>query len=315
MLKITGLKKRYKKHQVLMGLDMALERGDVYGFLGTNGCGKTTTMNIICNILAKDEGDISFDGQKIKIGYLPESPTLYGYMRGHEYLDYIGACCDFLGDIRARTYEVLSITGMLPWAGNLIRGYSRGMNQRIGIAAAIYNSPDLLILDEPTSALDPSGRAEVMQTISNLASTGSTIILCTHILTDVERVANKIGILKNGVMAVEGSMLDVKKNFSQDCVINVCLQSYTSEYVDMLTNLELLSKSEVSDLSGITLYAKEGVSESELYTKVTELLSRNNVIPEKIEFKRTTLEQIYLDVTGGLHTPDVYTPDGGGNNE
>jgi len=155
MLKITGLTKSYKNFSVLRGLNMNIEKGDVYGFLGTNGCGKTTTMNIICNIIAKDSGKIAFENESIKIGYLPESPALFGYMNGFEYLDFIGACCEYEGDIKKRTAEVLHLTGMQFNAQRYIKGYSRGMIQRIGIAAALYAHPDLLILDEPTSALDP----------------------------------------------------------------------------------------------------------------------------------------------------------------
>ena len=300
MLKISGLKKSYKMHPVLLDLNMSLEKGDVYGFLGTNGCGKTTTMNIICNIIAKDEGEILFDVENIKLGYLPESPALYNYMNGYEYLNYIGACCYYDGDILSRTKEVLEITGMTKAASRLIGGYSRGMTQRMGIAAALYANPDLLILDEPTSALDPEGRAEIMNIIGNLAESGVTIILCTHILTDVERVANKIGILNNGIMAVEGNILDVKKRFFQDCVLCVRLRDYASDVVNTLSSLDLLEKYEVSDPGGVVLYAKDGVTEKDLYTAVIKTLDINDVLPEAIYFKRMSLEQIYLGITSVL---------------
>ena len=306
MLKINNLKKSYKMHPVLLDLNMTLEKGDVYGFLGTNGCGKTTTMNIICNIIAKDEGEISFENENIKLGYLPESPALYNYMNGYEYLNYIGACCCYEGDILERTKTVLDITGMTKSASRLIGGYSRGMNQRMGIAAAFYANPDLLILDEPTSALDPEGRAEIMNIIGSLAETGVTIILCTHILADVERVANKIGILNNGVMAVEGPILDVKKSFLQDCVLCVRLRDYTSDVVVALRSLDLLEKSEVSDPGGVVLYAKDGVTEKELYTEVINTLNVNDTLPEAVYFKRMSLEQIYLGITGGtLELPGI----------
>jgi ABC-2 type transport system ATP-binding protein len=303
MLYINGLKKSYKTLRVLTDLSMNLEKGDVYGFLGTNGCGKTTTMNIICNIIPKDEGDINFDNNNIKIGYLPESPSLYEYMNGYEYLNYIGACCRYENDINARTSEVLDITGMTFAADRLIGGYSRGMNQRIGIAAALYAHPDLLILDEPTSALDPEGRAEVMSIIGNLAASGSTIILCTHILADVERVANKIGILKDGTMAVEGLIPDVKKLFRSDNVLGVRLRDYNDGDVNALCNIELVEKRKVLNPGGVILYAKSGISEKELYNKVIETLKDNDILPEAIDFKRASLEQIYLGVTGGTLLP------------
>jgi len=295
MLKIKGLKKSYKGFPVLTDLYMNVERGDVYGFVGKNGCGKTTTMNIICNIIPKDEGEIEFESDNVKIGYLPESPALFGYMNGFEYLDFIGACCGYAGNVRARTEEVLTITGMIYSAERRIKGYSRGMNQRIGIAAALYANPDLLILDEPTSALDPEGRAEVMEIISRLAASGSTIILCTHILTDVERVANKVGILRNGVMVVEGTVADIKKPFACENAIFVRLR-YQPDESDPLRRIDLVERSEIWQ-GGLTLYAKQGVNEGEFYYSVINALAAGNVLPEGVEFRRLSLEQAYIGLT------------------
>ena len=301
MLKITGLQKSYKSFPVLRNLNMNIDKGDVYGLIGTNGCGKTTTMNIICNIIPKDEGDIAFAHEKVKIGYLPETPALYGYMNAFEYLDFIGACCEYGGDIKARTTEVLHITGMIESAHRLIKGYSRGMNQRIGIAAAIYTNPDLLILDEPTSALDPQGRAEVMEIIQRLAASGSTIILCTHILADVERVANKIGILRNGVMAVEGKLQDVLQQFVEASAIYVQLR-YSPLATDPICMIDLVERSEIGPY-GITLYAKQGANEAEFFYKVITTLAANRIVPESVGFRRLTLEQIYLGVNNNMIRP------------
>jgi len=301
MLRITGLKKSYNRYPVLRDLNMSIDKGDVYGLIGTNGCGKTTTMNIICNIIPKDEGNIDFYNGEVKIGYLPETPALYGYMNGFEYLDFIGACCDYSGNIKERTAEVLRITGMTNSANRLIKGYSRGMNQRIGIAAAIYGNPDLVILDEPTSALDPEGRAEVMDIIRALAASGSTIILCTHILGDVERVANKVGILRHGVMAVEGKLPEIIGMFGGTTAIYIQLR-YAPQPTDPLCRIDLIERSELGPV-GITLYARQGVSEAELYYKVITTLADNGVLPDGIGFRRLTLEQIYLGINNDMIRP------------
>ena len=173
-------------------------------------------MNIVSNIIPKDSGEIIFGKENCKVGYLPETPSMFTYMNGYEYLDYIAACCSYKGDKKKRIDEVINLVGMAEGGKRRIKGYSRGMNQRIGIAAAIFDNPDLLILDEPTSALDPQGRAEVMNIIKQLADMGTTIILCTHILSDVERTANRIGIVRDGRMAVEGTMAEIKDQFARN---------------------------------------------------------------------------------------------------
>jgi ABC-type multidrug transport system ATPase subunit len=222
-------------------------------------------------------------------------------MNGFEYLNFIGTCCNYSGDINARTNEVLQMTGMIRDADRLIKGYSRGMNQRIGIAAAIYANPELLILDEPTSALDPQGRAEVMEIIQYLAATGTTIILCTHILTDVERVANKVGILRHGVMAVEGRLPDIIKKYGGTTALYVRLR-YMPSPADPLCALDVVGRSNIVPY-GLSLYANEGVGEYELYNKVTASLSERGILPESIGFIRLTLEQIYIGINNDAFAP------------
>lgn len=304
MLYISGLVKSYKNHKVLRDLNMNVHKGDVYGFLGANGCGKTTTMNIICNITTKDAGEINFQNPDIRIGYLPEAPALYGYMNGFEYLNFIGACSRYNEDINTRTAEVLELIGMRESAGRLISGYSRGMIQRMGIASALYANPELLILDEPTSALDPQGRAEVMDTIEMLAATGVTIILCTHILSDVERVANKIGILHNGVMAVEDDAIAMKKRYGDEVSLSIRLGEMRERALAELNALCIVQKGKLEHTGDIILTANAGVSEKELYTKTVMTLADLEMLPERLEFKRLSLEQMYLKVIGGTSMPE-----------
>lgn len=293
MVQIKGLKKSYKNFKVLDGLDMSIGKGDVYGFLGKNGCGKSTTMNIICDIIPKDEGEIILgeNGEQIKIGYLPETPALFGYMNGYEYLEYIAACAGYKGDVKKRIYEVLEVTGMVEGGRRRINGYSRGMNQRMGIAATIFDNPDLIILDEPTSALDPQGRAEVMSIINNLTNTGATILLCTHILSDVERVANRIGILKNGKMAVEDNIIDIKSRFIHNS-IEIGLKSPDEKTITLLQNADFVTNFRFFPQSGLAVLDVENADEGML--KAMSILYENGISPTKIQATSPTLEQIYI---------------------
>lgn len=290
MVKINGLKKSYKGFRVLNGLNMTINKGDVYGFLGKNGCGKSTTMNIICNIIPKDEGEIIL-GENVKIGYLPETPELFGYMNGYEYLEYIAACAGYKGDIKKRISEVLEITGMTEGGQRRIKGYSRGMNQRMGIAATIFNNPDLIILDEPTSALDPEGRAEVMNIINNLTGTGATILLCTHILSDVERVANRIGIMKNGTLAMEDDINSIRKRFLKNS-IEITLNNPSTEILNALRTAEFVAGFQYFDKSSLAVFDVENADGGMI--KTMQLLSEKNIPAAKIQVTTPTLEQIYI---------------------
>ena len=293
MVQIRNLKKSYKSFKVIDGLDMTINKGDVYGFLGKNGCGKSTTMNIICNIIPKDEGEIILgeNGEKIKIGYLPETPALFGYMNGYEYLEYIAACAGYKGDTKARIAEVLDITGMTEGGKRRIKGYSRGMNQRMGIAATIFNNPDLIILDEPTSALDPEGRAEVMSIINNLTQTGATILLCTHILSDVERVANRIGIMKNGRLAIEDTIPNVKSRFVHDS-IEISFNEISEEKLNIIRNADFAKNVQFFSSSCLAVIDVDNSTEGMI--KTMKLLSDNGISASKIQTTSPTLEQIYI---------------------
>ena len=305
MLKITGLKKKYKNFEVLKGLDMNLGKGDVYGFLGKNGCGKTTTMNIICNIISKDEGKIEFVGAaKPKIGYLTESPALYGFMNGYEYLKYIAACATsanggkYAGDADKRIMEVLAVTGMIEGSKRKIKGYSRGMNQRLGIAAAMFDNPELLILDEPTSALDPEGRLEVMNIINSLKNSGVTIILCTHIITDVERVANKIGVMKNGLIVEEGSIDEIMAKYKgqSSSDITVKLSNPNGEVGAMLRMLPSVNASSYNEVSGVAVLGS--ANPDMLYDEIIGLIYEKRVKVAQLTSQNVTLEDVYFTITG-----------------
>ncbi len=296
MVTIRNLKKSYKAFPVLRGLNMDINDGDVYGFLGRNGCGKTTTMNIIANVIPKDEGDITLGNgeRKIRIGYLPESPTIFGYMTAREYLEYIAACVNYEGDISKRTEEVLEIVGLRDAADRRSKGFSRGMTQRLGMGAAIYRNPDLLIFDEPTSALDPQGRVEVISIINRLKAMGSTIVLSTHILSDVERVANRIGIMNGGVLAEEGEINTVMRKYGGD-IVNIKLRNLTQENKIALLKVDF-ARAEFNNETGLFRFGTENAEDTA--RRLMKLLAENDMVAESFNIGTATLEEVFRKVVG-----------------
>lgn len=296
MVTIRNLKKSYKAFPVLRGLNMDINDGDVYGFLGRNGCGKTTTMNIIANVIPKDEGDITLGNgeRKIRIGYLPESPTIFGYMTAREYLEYIAACVNYEGDIAKRTEEVLEIVGLRDAADRRSKGFSRGMTQRLGMGAAIYRDPDLLIFDEPTSALDPQGRVEVISIINRLKAMGSTIVLSTHILSDVERVANRIGIMNGGILAEEGDINAIMRKYGGD-IVNVKLRNLTQENKIALLKVDF-ARAEFNNETGLFRFGTDNAEDTA--RRLMKLLAENDMIAESFNIGTATLEEVFRKVVG-----------------
>ncbi len=295
MVKIRNLKKSYNNFPVLRGLNMDINNGDVYGFLGRNGCGKTTTMNIICDIIPKDDGDIILGDSpesKITIGYLPESPMIFGYMTAREYLEYIAACNEYDGDIKKRTNEVLDIVGLTSAADRRTKGFSRGMTQRLGIGAAIFRNPNLLLFDEPTSALDPQGRMEVVEIINRLKSLGSTIVLSTHILSDVERVANRIGIINGGVLAEEGNLKDILAKYGGD-VISLSVRDLTQDNKITLLKVDY-ARGEYNEQTNMFRFGTDNAEDTA--KRLMKLLADNEMIVESFQIGTASLEEVFKKV-------------------
>lgn len=298
MVTIRNLKKSYGGFPVLRGLSMDINDGDVYGFLGRNGCGKTTTMNIICGVIPKDEGEITIGGGKpVTIGYLPESPAIFDYMTAREYLEYIAACSEYDGDIKKRSDEVLDIVGLRDAANRRTKGFSRGMTQRLGMGAAILKKPELLIFDEPTSALDPQGRTEVITIIDRLKDLGSTIVLSTHILSDVERVANRIGIVNGGMIAEEGDIKSILRKYGGD-VISMSVRNLTQEQKLALLKVPF-ANAEFNNDTGVFRFGgfDEGGAEGSA-KQLIKLAAENEMIIEDFKIGTASLEEVFGRVVG-----------------
>ena len=219
VLEIKDLKKSFGSKEVLRGLDLVIPENCIFGFVGANGSGKTTTMKSVLGLLPVDSGEIYVCGGKVRfgetetnryVGYLPDVPEFYGFMSAREYLR---LCGESMGmkkyDIEERCDELLSLVGVADEKSR-IKGYSRGMKQRLGIAAALFGRPRLLICDEPTSALDPVGRKEILDILLSVKE-HTTVLFSTHILTDVERICTHVALLHDGKIAMCGSVDELKK--------------------------------------------------------------------------------------------------------
>ena len=195
-----------RKHQVLEGLSLRIERGEVFGLLGQNGAGKTTTMRLILGLLRPDSGRVRLfeeDGATrsalSRVGFLGEETGLYPFLNAGEMLQLIGELFRLPPDvIRARKERLLAVVGLEAKARVKVKTYSKGMRQRLGIAVALMNEPELLILDEPYTGLDPVGRRQLRQLLLSLKEQGKTILMSSHIVPDVEAVCDRVGILSGG---------------------------------------------------------------------------------------------------------------------
>lgn len=208
MLTVDKVEKSFGDNNVLKGISFSVNKGQIFGLIGKNGVGKTTLINIIAGLSSADSGTCRIDDQVItvsnkslSIGYLPDSPNFFEYLTCGEYLDFL-----LMENHSERRKKLLDLVELMP--DTKISTMSRGMRQRLGIAAAIIGDPDIVLLDEPTSALDPSGRADVARILVDLKGMGKTIILSTHILTDMEKVCDSVGFLSDGIIA---KALDIKE--------------------------------------------------------------------------------------------------------
>lgn len=295
VLTIKNLKKNFGRKEVLCGLDMSVPEHSIFGFIGKNGAGKTTTMKAILGLLKVDSGEIHIMGEKVRfgqtntnrhIGYLPDVPEFYSYMTPHEYLTLCGEVCGMdKADIVARSKELLELVG-LEQERHRIKGFSRGMKQRLGIAQALLNRPKLLICDEPTSALDPAGRKEILD-ILLAAKDQTTVFFSTHILSDVERICTEAAFLNDGKIVMQGTISELRNKRSSN---GFTIEIEKKEVADTLTEaFRELQRTEEN-----VLVFREDESR---FFDIMKYISENKIPIQKIERIEPTLESLFLEVT------------------
>lgn len=218
----AGLVKDFNKVRAVDGLNLTVAEGAIFGFLGPNGAGKTTTIRMLTGMARPTAGsaqvagvDLGEDGKvRARIGYLPEEPAFYTWMTPLEYLDHVGRLFGLpAAERKARGRTLLEQVGLAEVGKRRIRGFSRGMRQRLGLAQALVNRPAVLFLDEPVSALDPGGRKEVLDLIAGLRGQ-CTVFMSSHILADIERVCDTVGIIDHGRVVVEANQAELLSRYT-----------------------------------------------------------------------------------------------------
>ena len=295
VLEVKDLHKSFGSKTVLDGLTFSVSEGSVFGFIGRNGAGKTTTMKIILGLLQADSGEITICGERVRygntptnkyVGCLPDVPEFYSYMTAREYLRLCGRVTGMKqSEIRSRTNELLELVG-LAGEKHRIKGYSRGMKQRLGIAQALINRPKLLICDEPTSALDPLGRKEILEIISS-ARGETSVIFSTHILSDVEKICDDTAILEKGRIALCGTVSELKAKRSGSDVQIVPASAGDAEKTAQLLGGEVHSG---------TVIVKNASQDKML--SILKTISENRIPILKIEHTEPDLEQLFMEVIG-----------------
>lgn len=295
LLEIKHLYKSYHKDQVLKDINIKINKGDIYGLIGPNGSGKSTTIKTVLGLVKKDSGEVFFDGKLIDrnnsmnglIGATIEEPSFYEYLSGYQNLKLHGNLHN-LPD--KRIDEVLELVDLKKVKNKKVSKYSMGMKQRLAVARAFINKPELVILDEPTNGLDPQGVLDMREFIKEQSERGVTFIYCSHILSEVQNLCNRIGLIKEGVIIAEdctSKLLSQEKNVyvieckdKQGLVKYLNLNGFNANLIDNKVEVEL---------------------ENSSFSQLNQILSNSNFEIDDISKKPFSLESFFIREVGELN--------------
>jgi ABC-2 type transport system ATP-binding protein len=303
-LEIKGLKKSFRsnflirKYTILKGIDLDVEKGEIYGFLGPNGAGKTTTIKCVLGLLAPDQGEILIDGQpaalpaaRRRTGFLPENPYFYDYLTAREFLFFSASLFRLPeAEARQRIPILLHQVGLSGHEDLKLRTYSKGMVQRLGLAQAMINDPDLLILDEPFSGLDPIGRKDLRTLILSLREQGKTVFFSSHILQDMEMMVDRVGIILNGAIRRQGKLSELIERSTQYYEV-VCAQIAEKELARIHANYIVRDGQYVVTLA----------SDADVNLVVESIIHSSGRIVAVTPVKMTLEDIFFSEMTGGAN--------------
>jgi ABC-2 type transport system ATP-binding protein len=300
-----GLTRLYGNITALDRLDLTVNKGDLFGFIGSNGAGKTTTLRILATFLAPSAGTAQILGRDLLreadavrhvIGYMPDFFGVYKDMEVTEYLDFFGACYKIPTTQREKTVnDVLELVGLTEKKGALIGALSRGMQQRLGLARVLIHDPQLLLLDEPASGLDPRARIEMMAILQELQRLGKTIIISSHILSELQTLCNRVAIIEKGRLIYSGAVQGVRDQVSQGLVVWVRVSSEQSQAIDLLKARKEIAEVAVADGEIKVTLAGPDIERS----IVADILVHGGAKLIELREDQVGLEEVFMRVTRG----------------
>ncbi|MCR8645132.1 ABC transporter ATP-binding protein [Paenibacillus sp. N1-5-1-14] len=295
VIETKGLSKQYKGHQVVSDLNLQIAKGEIYGFLGPNGAGKTTTIRMLLGLIKPTTGNIEIFGKSLekermsilrKIGSLVEYPSNYAHLNAIDNLEAIRHIIDVP---KSRIDEVLAIVGLTKDAKRAVRGYSLGMKQRLGIASALLGNPELLILDEPTNGLDPAGILEIRELIKEMPKKhGITVVVSSHLLSEVEQMASMIGIIQQGKLVYQDTIRNMQRQSQAVMKLRVSDPIAARQVlVQQEMPITLVNDSNVLEL---------GSTDEDIVAGAVRSLILAGHEVYRVEEERQSLEQLFLDI-------------------
>ncbi|MEC0245307.1 ABC transporter ATP-binding protein [Paenibacillus chitinolyticus] len=295
IIQTFGLSKQYKRRSAVDNVNLQIRKEDIYGFLGPNGAGKTTTIRMLLGLIRPTKGTVQLFGKDLrkeklailrKVGSLVEYPSYYGHLTAYENLEAIRRILDVP---KQRIDEVLAIVRLTKEAKRPVKGYSLGMKQRLGIAAALLGSPELLVLDEPTNGLDPSGILEIRELIKSMPQQyGVTVLVSSHLLSEVDQMASRVGIIRGGSMIFEDTIESLRRKAGGQIRIAVDAPQQA------LRTAASAGCFAVADESSLLL---EEAPDEKIAQVVTGLVQAGHSV-YRVEEKKKSLEDFFLDLVG-----------------
>jgi len=299
-IETINLTKRYGHLTAVDKLNLKVKANTVHGFLGPNGAGKTTTIKILVGLLKPDEGVVKILDQetkgdrpdvRLKIGYMPELPKFPKHLTGYELLDIYGEMYGLSKTARKEQVpKLLEVVGLKERGRDRIGKYSKGMQQRIGIAQALLNEPELVILDEPSLGLDPVGMVEVRELIKEVAKTGKTVFISSHLLHEVQQVCSEITIINRGISLTSGTLEEISATFAKLATLEVEVSIYSDAIVTKLKELPFVSQISV-DGKKITIQTE---TRDDIRPQVSRAITASGGVIVSMNLKEQSLEDVFI---------------------